>query len=179
MEAPPRKPSRVSRRKQHSAALSEALNLLGHPGFRTLFSGLDDPPAPDPAVVLVAILSCDDLDERIVEAAPWLILRFEHLDWDWILREARDRGIQNRVGFVVNLAAQIAAEGSADRDRLVFLSALEERCFEMRLEKEDTLCQKRMPEAQRQVLRESRASEARQWGLLTNLRARDVDCPGF
>ncbi len=48
----------------------------------------------DPGVVLVAILSCEELESRIVEAVPWIILRFEHLDWEWILREARARNVQ-------------------------------------------------------------------------------------
>jgi hypothetical protein len=159
--------------------MADALMLLGHPSFRTLFYELEEEPAPDPGVVLVAILSCEDLDTRIIEAAPWIILRFEHLDWEWIIREARERRVQNRLGFLVNLAAQVAADNYAEQERLIFLTRLEERLFEFRMDKEDTLCVKRMTEAEKVTLREARTSEARQWGLLTDLRARDIDCPGF
>jgi hypothetical protein len=159
--------------------MADALNLLGHPGFRTLFYGLEEETPPDPAVVLVAILSCDDLDESIVEAIPWLILRFEHLDWDWIVREAVSRRIQNRLGFMVNLAAQVAAEGAVEQERLVFLTRLEERLFEFRIDAEDALCSRRLGNERKQRLRELRSSEARQWGILSALRPTDLDCPGF
>lgn len=159
--------------------MADALMLLGHPGFRTLFYEIEDEPAPDPGVVLIAILSCEDLDRRIVEAAPWIILRFEHLDWEWIIREARARQVQNRLGFLVNLAAQVAADNYFEQERLIFLTRLEERLFECRLDKEDSLCAKRQAAAERQRLRDTRSSEARQWGLLTDMTARDVDCPGF
>ncbi len=94
---------------------------------------------------------------------------------------ARGAGAEraNRLGFVVNLAAQIAADSYAEQERLIFLTRLEERIFEFRLDKEDTLCVKRLTEAEKRTLRDNRTSEARQWGLLTDLRARDIDCPGF
>lgn len=168
-----------SRRDLQSRAMADALNLLGHPGFRTLFYEIDEEPAPDPAVALVAILACDDLEERIVEAAPWIVLRFEHMDWEWLIREACARQVQNRLGFVVNLAAQIAAEGGVEKERLIQLTRLEERLFEFRLDKEDTLCARRMSAEEKRSLREARTSEARQWGLITPLRARDIDCPGY
>jgi hypothetical protein len=169
---------RVSRKHEaQSRAIADALGLLGHPGFFTLFTSIDDRPSPDPAVVLVAALSCEDLDPRIVEALPWLVLRFSHLDWDWTVREVCSRKTQNRLGFVVSLALQLGASSDVGQERLVRLSSVEEELFSCRIEREDTLCARTINSTRKEWLRETRSEEAKQWGLLTDLRAADLDCP--
>jgi hypothetical protein len=157
-----------------SRALADALGLLGYPGFQTLLTELekDEAAAQDPAVVLIAALSAGDLDPRVVEALPWLVLRYEHLDWHWTLREARRRKVQNRLGYVVSLALRLAASG-ASSETLTHLSNIEEEIFDMRLDAEDTFCQK-VPESGRDWLREARPPEARQWNILSDLRPQDL-----
>lgn len=164
----------TKKEQARSRALCDALGSLGYPGFRNLLAELDEEEVQhDPAVVLLAALSCDHLDERVVEALPWLVMSFDNLDWDWIIREVRRRHAQNRLGYIVCLALRVCATAGADMERLARLSAVEERLFEYRLEKEDTLCRK-VPDAERKWLRNSRPAEARQWNLLTDLRAKDL-----
>lgn len=157
-----------------SRALADALGLLGYPGFQTLFTELlqDEAAAQDPAVVLLAGVSANDLDPRVVEALPWVVLRYPNLDWNWALKEARRRKSQNRLGYVVSLALRLAA-GDGEPEMLTRLSNIEEEIFSFRLEAEDTLCQ-RVAESDRAWLREARPPEARQWNILTDLKAGDL-----
>ena len=157
-----------------SRALSDALGLLGYPGFQTLLTELerDEVAAQDPAVVLLAALACSDLDEKVVEALPWLVLRYPNLDWTWALKEARRRKIQNRMGYVVSLALRVAATDGAT-EVLMNLSNIEEELFTVRLDAEDTFCQK-VPETDRGWLREARPPEARHWNILSDLRPQDL-----
>lgn len=157
-----------------SRALSDALGLLGYPGFQTLLTELerDEVAAQDPAVVLLAALASSDLDDRVVEALPWLVLRYPNLDWTWALKEARRRKVQNRLGYVVSLALRVAAsDGSSEV--LMNLSNIEEELFTVRLDAEDTFCQ-RIPEADRSWLRDARPPEARHWNILSDLRPQDL-----
>lgn len=157
-----------------SRALADALGLLGYPGFQTLFTELleDEAAAQDPAVVLMAALASNDLDPWVVEALPWLVLRYPNLDWKWTIQEARRRKTQNRLGFVISLALQAGA-ATTGAETLLHLSNIEEEIFAVRLNVEDTFCQK-VPEDQRARIRESAPAEARQWNMLSLLRARDL-----
>jgi len=160
-----------------SRTLRDALGALGYPGFVNLFTEIEAEFNHDPAVVLIAALSCDHLDERVVEALPWLVLRYSGMDWQWVMREARKKFAQNRLGFIVGLALRVGASSDGNMDRLARLSAVEEELFEHRLEKEDTLWQ-RIPEGERKWLRESRSAEAKQWRLLTDLQEQDLGYGG-
>lgn len=157
-----------------SRALRDALGALGYPGFLNLFTEMEREFLQDPGVVLMAALACEKLEERVVEALPWLVLRFESLDWEWLVTEARRRGVQNRLGFVVGMALKVAAEGRVtSMDRLTHLSVIEEKLFECRVDKED-LKWPAVPAAERPGVKERRTREARQWGLLSELRVDDL-----
>lgn len=167
--------ARTSKAKaSRSRVLADALGSLGCPGHVNLFSELEAEERHDPAVVLLACLACDELDTRVVEWLPWLVLRFEHLDWHWIVSEARSRNVQNRLGFIVSLALRIGATGGGNVEQLMKLSAVEEQLFELRNDKEDTLCQASLSSSERKWLREMRTEEARQWNLLTTLSEREL-----
>jgi hypothetical protein len=165
--------SATKKEQARSRALCDALGALGYPGLRSLVADEEEEVQHDPAVVLLAALSCDHVDGRVVEALPWLVISFENLDWEWIIREARRRHAQNRLGYIVCLALRVSAGAAGSMEQLARLSSVEERLFEYRLDKEDTLCRK-VPDAERKWLRDSRPSEARQWNLLTDLRAKDL-----
>lgn len=148
-----------------SEAVAGNLAGLGYPGF----SFLRPARQANPASVLLAALSSSDLEVRVIEALPWLVLKFPEMDWEWLLREARQREIQNRLGFVVALARRLAARHPAERanpHRLAETAALLERA---RLVREDTLCQHSLSQAERRWLRGIRPPEARHWNLLTDL----------
>ncbi len=158
--------------------MRDALGALGYPGFMNLFTEMEREFLQDPGVVLMAALACEKLEERVVEALPWLVLRFESLDWEWLVAEAKRRGVQNRLGFVVGMALKVAAEGRVTTmDRLTHLSVVEEQLFECRVDKEDIRWLAVAP-AERQVLKERRTREARQWGLLSELRVDDLGYVG-
>ena len=59
-------------RAYDSRELARDLAGLGYPGFSFLRSAI----RKNPASVLVAALSADDLEVRVVEALPWLVSQF-------------------------------------------------------------------------------------------------------
>lgn len=149
-------------------AIKDALGALGYPGFLSLFSEIEAEEGHDPAVVLMAALACDRLEEPVIEALPWLVLRYENLDWDWLVAEARRRGVQNRLGFVVSLALRASA-GSLGMERLTRLASIEEELFACRLPRQETRWL-RVPPARREFVAARRSEEAAQWGVLSCLR---------
>ena len=146
--------------------MAKALAALGYPGFAYLRSRVKR----NPAELLLIALMQPDLDSRVVEALPWLVVHYVEMDWNWLLRNARLHDLQNRLGFVVTLAGRIA-EGRNDPERLAKLAYYETLLDRSRLAREDTLCHDALSEAERRWLREHRSREARHWNLLTDLSA--------
>ena len=94
--------------------LARDLAALGYPGFGHL--GRRAGAAKHPGAVLLTALAQTELEARAVEALPWLLLRYWDLDQEWLLREAKTRDLQNRLGFVVSLARELAErEGNGPR----------------------------------------------------------------
>jgi transcriptional regulator with XRE-family HTH domain len=149
-----------------TAYLAKAVAKLGYPGFRQLSAG----PRHNPAVVLLASLSRRDVEVRVVESLPWLVVEFYDLDWDWLMREAKVRDAQNRLGFIVTLGRRIAEKRGADEAQHK-LYEVEEALDQARLAREDSLCQGGLSEAERSWLRQARPADARRWNLLTDLDA--------
>jgi transcriptional regulator with XRE-family HTH domain len=143
-----------------SEIVARRLAGLGYPGF----SFLRPARRVNPASVLLAALSSSDLEVRVIEAMPWLVLKFPEMDWEWLLKEARQRELQNRLGFVVTLARRLAAPAHSQR-----LAPIEAALERSRLVREDTLCQQSLTEAERCWLRGIRPPQARHWNLLTDL----------
>jgi transcriptional regulator with XRE-family HTH domain len=83
--------------------LATELASLGYPGFAHL-KGL----LRNPAEVLFDALDRSDLDVRVTEGLPWLVLHYENLDWSWLIQELKLHNRQNRLGFVVSLAERMA-----------------------------------------------------------------------
>lgn len=88
------------------------LGALGYEPFEYLRGRL-----LNPAAVLLAALCQNDLPARVVEALPWLALHFPDLNRDWLVERAKLHDVQNRLGYVVTLAAQVAGAGVAPRLR--------------------------------------------------------------
>jgi transcriptional regulator with XRE-family HTH domain len=151
-----------------AAALARDAAGLGYPGFAYLRSPRWTP--RNPGEVLLAALAQEDLEPRLVEALPWLVLRYSSLDWGWVVREAKLHDLQNRLGFVVALARQVATR-LGDDARALPLRDLEAQLERSRLAREDTLCQAGMPAAERRWLLEQRPDAARHWNLLTDWTA--------
>jgi hypothetical protein len=121
----------------------------------------------NPAEVLLAALAQKNLESRLAEALPWLLLRYPDVDNHWLVREAKLHNLQNRLGFVVSLARRLS-ERTADSKSLHPLAQLQQELEQSRLAREDTLCQESLSEPERNWLREQRPPDARHWNLLTD-----------
>src|SRR3989442_470296 len=142
--------------------LTEGLAALGYPGFTHFRPGR----RVNPAQLLFDALRMHDLEPRLAEALPWVVWRYPDLDWDWLVREARLHDLQNRLGFVVGLARQVA-ERKGQQATAEALSGVEQQLEPSRLAREDTLGHESMTEAERRWLRERRSTQAQHWKLLT------------
>jgi transcriptional regulator with XRE-family HTH domain len=149
-----------------SSSLAAGLASLGYPGFRQLIGVAPQ----NPATILLAAVVAGDVEVRVLEALPWLAVHYHNLDWEWLVREAKVRDVQNRLGFVVMLARQVA-EKRGDIVAAGRLQQVEEILDRARLVREDTLCQESLSEAERRWLRQTRPTEASHWNLLTDLKA--------
>ena len=109
-----------------------------------------------------------DLEPRLSEALPWVAWRYPDLDWEWLVRKAKLHDLQNRLGFVVALARQVA-ERKGQAATAEALAAAEQRLEPSRLVREDTLCRESMTQAERRWLRDRRSAQAQHWNLLTGL----------
>jgi transcriptional regulator with XRE-family HTH domain len=152
-----------------SEKLRRELAALGYPGFAHERGGT----RRNPAEVLLRALNEEDLESRATEGLPWLALKYTDLNWDWLVDGAKVRDRQNRLGFVVTLAEQLAerAGDAARKRKLAEYVAVLERS---RLVREDTLCHESLTGAERKWLRENRPAEAEHWNLLTDMRVENL-----
>ena len=147
------------------AALASDLAALGYPGFSHLKHGR----RKNPAEVLLAGLSARDLNSRLVEALPWLLLEYPDLSWPSLVTAAKIRDLQNRLGFVTSLARRVAEKRGA-HEKAEQLRDKELTLEQSRLLREDTLCHESLTKSERNWLDTSRPAEAKYWRLLTDLR---------
>ncbi len=157
-------------RFKHAGWFKEALGALGYPGFAYLRSTIK----VNPAELLMDALDSQDLDSRVVEALPWVVFAYPNLNWDWLVLNAKVHDRQNRLGFVVELAKQVARIGEDSE----IASELAQRLGQLersRLIGEDTLCKESMTQAERKWLRTNRSEAALHWNLLADLRAEQLD----
>ena len=150
--------------------LAEELAALGYPGF----SYMGWRKRKNPAEVLVAALCQRDLESRIAEALPWVLLHYPQLDRNWVVGQVRLHNLQNRLGFVVTLALEMARQNGRQNSGLQVLAELQAALEESRLAREDTLCQESLSEAERNWLREVRSPAAQHWNLLTDWKPETV-----
>ena len=145
------------------------LGTLGYPGF----AYLGDPKrATNPAAVLLASLKAPFLPARVTEALPWLLVTFASLDWGWLLDQVKLSNVQNRLGYLVELARDVA-NSKGETAVASKLDDVQGRLEESRLAKEDSLG-RHLTEVERQRLREHRPESAAHWNLLTNLKSSDL-----
>ena len=149
-----------------AAQLARQLSGLGYPGFAHL-----RPRKANPAAVVLEALLQKDLETRLAEALPWVLLSYPDLDWSWLVRHAKLQDVQNRLGFLVAVAKDLAADRTEFDPAFRQLSAAEQQLEHARLAREDTLCRESMPQAERRWLKANRSARARHWNLLTGLTA--------
>ena len=148
--------------------LAQQFASLGYPGFAYLRAARKR----NPAEVLLTALAQDDLEARLTEALPWLLLHHADMNREWLVSQARLHNLSNRLGFMVTLAKEVASKkGDASPMRDEALNRLEAELSDSRLDKEDTLCQSSLSPREREWLRETRPADAKYWHLLTDWRA--------
>lgn len=160
---PPREPLR----NVDAQTLARQLTALGYPGLAYMRPGRKR----NPAEVLLTALMQDDLESRLAEALPWLLLRYSDMDQKWLLAQARLRNLSNRLGFIVTLAKGVLVNrGENSSTRYQTLLQLADQLQQGRLDREDTLCQASLSGSERDWLRQTRPPEAAAWHLLTDWR---------
>jgi transcriptional regulator with XRE-family HTH domain len=150
--------------KPDDALLARQLSGLGYPGFAHLRAR-----KANPAAVVLAALLQTDLDTRLAEALPWVLMTYPDLDWPWLIRHAKLQDVQNRLGFLVAVAKGLAADRPESHSAFNHLCVAEQQLERARLARQDTLCRESMPNAERLWLQSNRSSLARHWNLLTGL----------
>lgn len=145
-------------------ALGRELAGLGYPGY----SYMKVKATWNPAELLVAALAKDNLYRRDAEALPWVVLRYHDMDWQWVIRESKLREAQNRLGFAITLAREVA-ERKSDSATAEHLRSVETSLQSSRLARTDTFCHENMTQSERKWLQKKRTPEARQWNLLSDL----------
>jgi len=150
------------------ADLAADLAALGHPAFEA--SARHRP--RNPAAVIISIIGRSHVAPAVMAAVPWILLHFGDLDVRWLVDRARLANLQNRLGFLADLALAVARPRAAskrfDESHLLALESLRAELEESRLAKEDTLARELSP-AERQFFAENRSDAARHWNLLTGL----------
>jgi transcriptional regulator with XRE-family HTH domain len=138
------------------------LSGLGYPGFAHVEKSRRK---PRPDSLLMAVLVQPDVDARVVEALPWLVMAFkDQLDVASMVRQAKLQNLQNRLGFLLQ-AAGVDSPGG-----LLAVRELDRA----RLLREDTLCWDSMPAATREWMRANRTPLAAHWNVLTRVQAEDI-----
>jgi transcriptional regulator with XRE-family HTH domain len=149
--------------------MAEELSALGYPGFSHVRSRRKR----NPAEVLLSALAQGDLESRLSEALPWVVLQYTDLDWNWLVSAAKQHDLQNRLGFVTTFAVRVA-ERKGDSSKVAVLKRYENLLEHARLAKEDTFCHESLSKAEREWLEQERSEDARHWNVLTDLRPEHV-----
>jgi transcriptional regulator with XRE-family HTH domain len=145
-------------------SLAYDLASLGYPGL----SYLKSRGKKNPAEVLLSALNSNDLEARLVEALPWILLKYPDVDWQPLVAAAKLRDLQNRLGFVTSLARRVAEE-RGEHSTAQLLLEQENALSRSRLFVEDTLCDEALTQAERRWLQTTRSEEAKYWRVLTDL----------
>jgi transcriptional regulator with XRE-family HTH domain len=145
--------------------LGKQLAALGYPGFAHLTGGRRSNPAP----VLLAALATADLQSRLFEALPWLLLHYSDMDREWLVTQARLRNLSNRLGFVVTLAKKVC-EQRRDTSSIVYcnLKALETDLQQSRLDREEAFGKSSISAQEIEWLKRHRSPEAAYWHVLSD-----------
>jgi transcriptional regulator with XRE-family HTH domain len=143
-----------------------SLGALGYPPFSYLS---DSGRRENPAALLLGAVGQDHLEPRLTEALPWLLLHYPRLDWNWLVEEVKRHNLQNRLGFLVSLARELA-EKRGVAESATTLAHWERTLEDARLAKVDVLS-RRLTSAEQQYFQVHRSPRAVHWNLLTSLTA--------
>ncbi len=153
-------PLELSETELDDATLANTLATLGYPGF----AHLPKAPSRNPAALVLECLRKANLDVRTLQGLPWLLAFYSHMDLDWLVDQAKLKNLQNRLGYLTTLAAELFRKPHLDR--------LLDRLEPARLASVQTLCFDGMTKAERNWLQQGeQPPQAKHWNLLTDLKA--------
>jgi hypothetical protein len=147
----------------------EELGYLGYPGFAYLALVHREVNATN---FVRDALSTEDLDQRVVEALPWVLANKE-LNWRRLIEELRSCNVHNRLGFLLEVTVKAAKKLRLNEtvdELLPLLTML--RVTAAR--EEDTLCHGSLTLVERKSLRQRRSQTARSWNILSDLTVTEV-----
>jgi transcriptional regulator with XRE-family HTH domain len=153
--------------------LTRALGRLGYPGFAYLRSGAK----VNPMEVLLGALLADDVDSRVVEALPWLLVRYPDLDWDRLVTYAKQHDAQNRLGFLLALASRLA-RANGDAATADVLQRREHALHRSLLHHDDAFARTSLTQAERRWLAANRSADAKRWNLLATVNVERLASAG-
>ncbi len=157
-------------RRRAGETLPAQLAALGYPAYAYVQAS----PPLNPAVVLLEALSQDELDARVTAALPWVLMSYPDLNWDWLTSHVKLQNLQNRLGFLVTVARELAEARPDGSEAAKRLRDVESDLERSRLAAETTLGRDSMPPAERKWLRSNRSANAERWNVLTSLRPQDL-----
>lgn len=102
------------------------------------------------------------------------MIRYPELDWNWLVSHAKLQNLQNRLGFLVSLAAELSEQRADWAAAAPRLRQVEQELERSRLVTETTLGKEGMPSTERAWLRANRPPQAVRWNVLTNMTARQL-----
>jgi transcriptional regulator with XRE-family HTH domain len=151
--------------------VAQGLSELGYPGFsyRKVRS-----PKLNPMELLLRALALDNLEPRLTEGLPWLFLRFTDFDFEVLAGHAKLRDLQNRLGFTITMARQVAEHNPEYRHRVNDLRQFEDSLEPSRLVREDSFGRKESSQPMLTWLRKNRSAAASHWNLLTDFKMEDL-----
>src|SRR5712691_13031255 len=106
----------------------------------------------------------DNLDSRLAEALPWVLLKHPDLNWEWLVRAAKVNDLQNKLGFVTNVARRLA-EKLGNHETVSVLREQELVLERSRLVHEETLCHDSLTQSARHWLQTNKSNEAKHCNL--------------
>src|SRR5688572_2401115 len=133
LELPPTRLPLRSAKPLHPARVAGALGRLGYPGYAHVRSSR----LTNPSDVVLGTLLRPNVESRLVEALPWLLLTYPDLNWESVVRQAKQHDVQNRLGFVVSVARGLAAKRGNVRASTV-LGKWEQVLERSRLQRDDS-----------------------------------------
>lgn len=148
--------------------VARVLGRLGYGGF----AHLPRTRKVNPAELLVRALSSRNVEARLVEALLWLLVSYPQVDWEWLVRTAKQSDLQNRLGFLVSVAREVATRRGQSAAAAI-LAHWESVLENSRLQREDAFADA-LTSAERTWLRSHRSHTAAQWNLLTGISAETV-----
>lgn len=137
--------------------LAADLAVLGYEGFAHLWSRGRQ---KNRAVVLVTALAQSELEARLFEAPPWLMVRYPDMPFDWLVRQAKLSDLQNRLGFVTTLAREVVERQTPnDKDCVKALRKLDFTLEASKLATVEPLRKASVGPRERQWLMENRSGK--------------------